>query len=29
MLRVRDGDAQAFEELVGLWQDRLVTLFRH
>ncbi len=29
MLRVRDGDAGAFEELVGLWQDRLVTLFRH
>ncbi|MFM8379466.1 MAG: sigma-70 family RNA polymerase sigma factor [Planctomycetia bacterium] len=29
MLRVRDGDAQAFEELVVLWQDRLVTLFRH
>lgn len=29
MLRVRDGDATAFEELVGLWQDRLVTLFRH
>ncbi len=29
MLRVRDGDAEAFEELVGLWQDRLVTLFRH
>lgn len=29
MLRVRDGDAQAFEELVALWQDRLVTLFRH
>lgn len=29
MLRVRDGDAAAFEELVGLWQDRLVTLFRH
>lgn len=29
MLRVRDGDAAAFEELVGLWQDRLVTLFLH
>ncbi|MFO0422358.1 MAG: RNA polymerase sigma factor [Planctomycetia bacterium] len=29
MLRVRDGDAGEFEELVGLWQDRLVTLFRH
>jgi len=29
MLRVRDGDAVAFEELVALWQDRLVTLFRH
>ena len=29
MLRVRDGDALAFEELVALWQDRLVTLFRH
>jgi RNA polymerase sigma-70 factor (ECF subfamily) len=29
MLRVRAGDAAAFEELVGLWQDRLVTLFRH
>ena len=29
MLRVRDGDAAAFEELVALWQDRLVTLFRH
>ena len=29
MLRVRDGDAGAFAELVGLWQDRLVTLFRH
>ena len=27
MLRVRDGDAAAFERLVGLWQDRLVTLF--
>jgi RNA polymerase sigma-70 factor, ECF subfamily len=29
MLRVRDGDAAAFGELVALWQDRLVTLFRH
>jgi RNA polymerase sigma-70 factor (ECF subfamily) len=29
MLRVREGDAGAFAELVGLWQDRLVTLFRH
>ncbi|MEI7781283.1 MAG: sigma-70 family RNA polymerase sigma factor [Planctomycetota bacterium] len=29
MLRARDGDASAFEELVALWQDRLVTLFRH
>ncbi len=29
MLRVRDGDAAAFEQLVGLWQDRLVTLFLH
>jgi RNA polymerase sigma-70 factor (ECF subfamily) len=29
MLRVRDGDAEAFEQLVGLWQDRLVTLFLH
>ena len=29
MLRVRDGDAAAFEELVAVWQDRLVTLFRH
>jgi RNA polymerase sigma-70 factor (ECF subfamily) len=29
MLRVRDGDATAFERLVGLWQDRLVTLFLH
>ena len=27
MLRVRDGDAGAFERLVTLWQDRLVTLF--
>ena len=29
MLRVRDGDAAAFAELVDLWQDRLVTLFFH
>jgi RNA polymerase sigma-70 factor (ECF subfamily) len=29
MLRVRDGDAGAFAELVSLWQDRLVTLFLH
>jgi len=29
MLRVRDGDAEAFGELVAIWQDRLVTLFRH
>jgi RNA polymerase sigma-70 factor (ECF subfamily) len=29
MLRVRDGDAAAFEQLVGLWQSRLVTLFLH
>jgi RNA polymerase sigma-70 factor (ECF subfamily) len=29
MLRVRDGDADAFAELVGLWRDRLVTLFLH
>ena len=27
MLRVRDGDREAFERLVELWQDRLVTLF--
>ena len=27
MVRVRDGDAAAFERLVGMWQDRLVTLF--
>ena len=26
MLRVRDGDAEAFEQLVALWQPRLVTL---
>ena len=29
MLRVRGGDAEAFAELVSLWQDRLVTLFLH
>jgi len=29
MLRVQEGDAAAFEQLVILWQDRLVTLFRH
>ena len=29
MLRVSDGDAAAFEELMGLWQDRLVRLFLH
>jgi RNA polymerase sigma-70 factor (ECF subfamily) len=29
MLRVRDGDATAFAELVAAWQDRLVTLFLH
>ncbi len=29
MLRVRDGDADAFAELVLAWQDRLVTLFLH
>jgi len=29
MLRVRDGDVDAFEELLGLWQPRLVTLFLH
>jgi len=29
MLRVRDGDAAAFAELVELWQGRLVTLFLH
>ena len=27
MLRVREGDAAAFERLVMLWQERLVTLF--
>ena len=29
MLRVREGDAAAFTELVELWQARLVTLFFH
>lgn len=29
MLRVREGDAAAFERLVEVWQDRLVTLFLH
>jgi RNA polymerase sigma-70 factor (ECF subfamily) len=29
MLRVQAGDAEAFEELLGLWQPRLVTLFLH
>ena len=29
MLRVRDGDAEAFADLVLAWQDRLVTLFLH
>ena len=29
MLRVQSGDAEAFEQLVTLWQDRLVTLFLH
>lgn len=29
MKRVQEGDAGAFEELVTLWQDRLVTLFLH
>jgi RNA polymerase sigma-70 factor (ECF subfamily) len=29
MLRVRDGDAEAFARLVAVWQDRLVTLFLH
>jgi RNA polymerase sigma-70 factor (ECF subfamily) len=29
MARVQAGDAGAFEELVSLWQDRLVTLFLH
>ena len=27
MVRVREGDAGAFERLVAMWQDRLVTLF--
>jgi RNA polymerase sigma-70 factor (ECF subfamily) len=29
MVRVRDGDAEAFAQLVSLWQDRLVTFFLH
>ena len=29
MVRVQQGDAGAFEQLVTLWQDRLVTLFLH
>ena len=29
MLRVRDGDSEAFAELVVMWRDRLVTLFLH
>lgn len=29
MKRVQAGDAGAFEEIVTLWQDRLVTLFLH
>ncbi|MEX0669584.1 MAG: sigma-70 family RNA polymerase sigma factor [Pirellulales bacterium] len=29
MLRLRDGDSEAFAELVVLWRDRLVTLFLH
>jgi len=29
MLRVRDGDADAFARLVALWQNRLLTLFLH
>ncbi len=29
MLRVCDGDAEAFAELVVMWRDRLVTLFLH
>ena len=29
MIRVRDGDAAAFAQLVALWQNRLVTLFLH
>ena len=29
MLLVRDGNVEAFEQLVVLWQDRLVTLLLH
>ena len=29
MLRVRRGDAEAFEQIVSGWQNRLVTLFLH
>ena len=29
MLRVQSGDAGAFEDLLSLWQNRLVTLFLH
>ncbi len=29
MLRVRDDDARAFEELVGRYQDRLVRILEH
>ncbi|MCA9268955.1 MAG: RNA polymerase subunit sigma-70, partial [Planctomycetales bacterium] len=29
MLRVRDGDALAFEQLVGRYQNRLMTVLTH
>ena len=29
MLRVRDGDANAFEEIVARYQDRLLTVLQH
>src|SRR5271169_2756665 len=29
MLRVRDGDAAAFDELMGRYQNRLVTVLEH
>src|SRR5580704_3892238 len=29
MLRVRDGDASAFDELMGRYQNRLVTVLEH
>ena len=29
MLRVKEGDDRAFEELVAAWQDRLVGIFNH